>query len=322
MRRGCEKFFKNIVKVQKLLIYVFSVHRILLLYKKFQVTKGEKMKKTASGKIARMALIGGAFSLLLSFGLVSCSDSSDDDSSSSQNQETLNSDPENNDSGTDNNGSGTASPATEQTKATAKTYNFAGGENGIVLADVEGWDMASKDVIGSPIASTATTKTLSNGAILHWKGSKVGTLRFRSTHAAGASLTEEIANAATALNYNGGLADGDLSSGVDLSTVDRYVEISVDGAGTVSATVDFKGANESDNPTGGPFKAAFVDKDGKLLGTVASDEVTASSKDVSVTGSVSAAGSVYLVFSRNGAKKGSSGTGGLDVKKIAVTPAE
>lgn len=322
MRRGCEKFFKNIVKVQKLLIYVFSVHRILLLYKKFQVTKGEKMKKTASGKIARMALIGGAFSLLLSFGLVSCSDSSDDDSSSSQNQETLNSDPENNDSGTDNNGSGTASPATEQTKATAKTYNFASGENGIVLADVEGWDMASKDVIGSPIASTATTKTLSNGAILHWKGSKVGTLRFRSTHAAGASLTEEIANAATALNYNGGLADGDLSSGVDLSTVDRYVEISVDGAGTVSATVDFKGANESDNPTGGPFKAAFVDKDGKLLGTVASDEVTASSKDVSVTGSVSAAGSVYLVFSRNGAKKGSSGTGGLDVKKIAVTPAE
>lgn len=269
-----------------------------------------------------MALIGGAFSLLLSFGLVSCSDSSDDDGSSSQNQGTQYSDADNNGSGTDNNGSGTASPATEQTKATAKTYNFAGGENGIVLADVEGWDMASKDVIGSPIASTATTKTLSNGAILHWKGSKVGTLRFRSTHAAGASLTEEIANAATALNYNGGLADGDLSSGVDLSTVDRYVEISVDGAGTVSATVDFKGANESDNPTGGPFKAAFVDKDGKLLGTVASDEVTASSKDVSVTGSVSAAGSVYLVFSRNGAKKGSSGTGGLDVKKIAVTPAE
>ena len=37
----------------------------------------------------------------------------------------------------------------------------------------------------------------------------------------------------------------------------------------------------------------------------------------------SASGSVYLVFSRNGAKKSSgSGTGGLDVKKITVTPAE
>ena len=36
----------------------------------------------------------------------------------------------------------------------------------------------------------------------------------------------------------------------------------------------------------------------------------------------SASGSVYLVFSRNGAKKGSSGTGGMDVYSIKVTPAE
>lgn len=209
------------------------------------------------------------------------------------------------------------------TKATAKTYSFAGGTNGVVLADLTGWGMGTKDVILSPAASTLTEKTLSNGAGLHWKGSNAGTFRFRSTHDAGVPLTEEIVNAATALNYNGGLAEGDLSNGVDLSTVDRYVEIPVDGAGTVTATVDFKGAKESDNPTGGPFKAAFVDKDGKLLGTVASDEVTASSQDVAVTGSVSAAGSVYLVFSRNGAKKSSgSGTGGLDVKTITVTPAE
>lgn len=182
--------------------------------------------------------------------------------------------------------------------------------------------MGTKDVILSPAASTLTEKTLSNGAVLHWKGSKAGTFRFRSTHDAAASLTETIVNAATALNYNGGLADGDLSSGVDLSTVDRYIEIPVDGAGTVTATVDFKGAKESDNPTGGPFKAAFVDKDGKLLGTVASDEVTASSTDVTITGTVSSAASVYLVFSRNSAKKGSSGTGGMDVYSITVTPAE
>ncbi|WP_191013542.1 hypothetical protein [Treponema zioleckii] len=248
-------------------------------------------------KFSKLAIMGGALALLLSFGFVSCSDSGSDDSPDT-------------------------SKSAVETKATAKTYSFAGGTNGVVLADLDGWDMATKDVISSPVASTATEKTLSNGAVLHWKGAKVGTFRFRSTHDANASLTEEIANAATALNYNGGLTDGDLLSGVDLSTVDRYVEISVDGAGTVTATVDFKGAKESDNPTGGPFKAAFVDKDGTVLGTVASDEVTASSKDVTITGSVSAAGSVYLVFSRNGAKKGSSGTGGLDVKTIAVTPAE
>ena len=221
-----------------------------------------------------------------------------------------------------NGGSGNQEGGSQETvtKATAKTYNFAGGTNGVVLADLAEWGMGTKDVILSPAASTLTEKTLSNGAVLHWKGSKAGTFRFRSTHDADAPLTETIVNAATALNYNGGLADGDLSSGVDLSTVDRYIEIPVDGAGTVTATVDFKGSNEA---TKGPFKVAFVDKDGKLLGIVASDEVTKSSENVKVTGSVTEAGSVYLVFSRNGAQKSNgSGTGGLDVKTITVTPAE
>ena len=65
---------------------------------------------------------------------------------------------------------------------------------------------------------------------------------------------------------------------------------------------------------------AFVDAEGKLLGTVVTDEVTASSEKT-VSGTVSAAGTVYLVFSRNGAKKGTSGTGGIDVSTITVTPA-
>ena len=206
-------------------------------------------------------------------------------------------------------------------KATAKTYSFAGGTNGITLADLDGWDMASKDVIGSPVAATLTSKTLANGAILHWKGSKVGTLRFRSTHDASAALTEAIANAVTTLNYNGGLASGDLSAGCTLADVDRYIEVVVDGAGTVKATATFKGGKDTDNITGGPFKAAFVDKDGKLVGSVAEGAVVGNT-DVQITGTVSEACSVYLVFSRNGAVKGSSGTGGIDVTSIAVTPAE
>lgn len=269
------------------------------------------MKKTTKKTLAVLS----SLALLFAAGMfVSCSDSDDDDSSS-----TTTTTPSDNPSNVDN----------ETAKATAKTYSFAGGTNGVVLADLDGWDMATKDVIGSPIASTATTKTLSNGAILHWKGSKVGTLRFRSTHTAGAELTEELVAAATALNYNGG-AGVDLTEGVTISedstfedAFDRFVEIAVDGAGTVTAKVDFKGAKESDGPTGGPLQAVFMDKDGKLLGSVASDNITASSTDVSVTGTVSAAGSVYLVFSRNGAQKSSgSGTGGLDVKSIEVKPAE
>ncbi len=207
----------------------------------------------------------------------------------------------------------------DSTVATAATYSFKGGTNGIVLADLNGWDMATKDVIGSPIASEMTSKTLSNGATLHWKGSKVGTLRFRSTHDAGAELTADIVAAATALNYNGGY-NGDMTDGVSLDSVDRYVEIPVDGAGTVSASVTFKGAKESDSPTGGPFQAAFVDSEGALLGNLVTDEVTASSsKTVSAT--VSEAKSVYLVFSRNGATKGGNGTGGMDVTSIVVAPA-
>ena len=148
MRRGCEKFFKNIVKVQKLLIYVFSVHRILLLYKKFQVTKGEKMKKTASGKIARMALIGGAFSLLLSFGLVSCSDSSDDDSSSSQNQET----PQNN-------------TPEEQKVSVTSVWNFKEGANASANETLKGYGSTatkptSEITIDADSGSGATLKLL------------------------------------------------------------------------------------------------------------------------------------------------------------------
>lgn len=80
------------------------------------------MKKTASGKIARMALIGGAFSLLLSFGLVSCSDSSDDDSSSPQNQET----PQNN-------------TPEEQKVSVTSVWNFKEGANASANETLKGY---------------------------------------------------------------------------------------------------------------------------------------------------------------------------------------
>ena len=80
------------------------------------------MKKTASGKIARMALIGGAFSLLLSFGLVSCSDSGDDDGSSSQNQET----PQNN-------------TPEEQKVSVTSVWNFKEGANASANETLKGY---------------------------------------------------------------------------------------------------------------------------------------------------------------------------------------
>lgn len=106
------------------------------------------MKKTASGKIARMALIGGAFSLLLSFGLVSCSDSSDDDGSSSQNQETpQNSKPE------------------EQKVSVTSVWNFKEGANASANATLVGYGSTatkptSEITIEADSGSGATLKLL------------------------------------------------------------------------------------------------------------------------------------------------------------------
>ena len=213
------------------------------------------------------------------------------------------------------------------TPATAKTYSFAYGENGITLADfgnLADWNMNTKDVIG--YSASFSRLKLSNGAILYSDSNNK--LRFHAKHEKDAELTEEIISAITALNYNGGLSEGDLKNDdVSITDFDRYIELPLDGAGTITATVDFRGANESDNPTGGPLQAAFIDKNGNLLGNVVSDELTKGTKNVTITGTVPASGPVYLVFSRNGAKKVNNngelkGTGGLDVKTIKVTPAE
>ena len=127
------------------------------------------------------------------------------------------------------------------TPATAATYSFAGGTNGIVAADLTDWDLSAENVISSPVASTLKSLELNNGAAIAWKGSKVGTLRFRATHTAASGDIATLAPTITGLNYNGG-ADSDLSSGISIGDLDRYVSIDVDGAGTVTASVEFKGA--------------------------------------------------------------------------------
>ncbi|MDE6349541.1 MAG: hypothetical protein K2K67_00875 [Treponemataceae bacterium] len=256
-------------------------------------------------KISRLAALFATTALL--FGAIGCSD--DGGSSGNGNEDG------------DGNEPGQVTPAPETgTPATAKTYNFTGGENGIVAADISDWDLSVKDVINAPIVKELTTKALTNGASLSWKGSKVATLRFRATHEANTGAISDLAPTITALNYNGG-ADSDISNGIAIDSLDRYVSIPVDGAGTVTAAVTFKGAKTSDNPIGGPFQVAFVDADGKVLGTVVTDELTASSTKT-VSGTVTAASTVYLVFSRNGAKKSDgNGTDGIDVSTITVTPA-
>ena len=203
------------------------------------------------------------------------------------------------------------------TPATAATYSFAGGTNGIVAADLDNWDLEEANTIRSPVASTLKSVELNNGATIAWKGSKVGTFRFRATHTASSGDIATLAPTITGLNYNGGAAS-DLSSGISIGDLDRYVSIDVDGAGTVTAKISFN--NSSSNT--GTLQAALVDSDGELLGDlvtadVATGKITGTeNKEGSVTGTTSSETTVYLVFSRNGAAGG-----GIDVTEIKVAPA-
>ena len=197
-------------------------------------------------------------------------------------------------------------------KATAATYSFAGGANGIVAADVDGWVLATKDVISSPAASTLETRKLNNGATIAWKGSSAGTLRFRAEHAADVGDIPTLAPTITALNYNGGQKEDDFAKGVTVSALDRYVSIPVDGAGKITASVKFR---RSDGKTGN-LQAVLVDGDGKPLGDIVEKDVAVDS-EATIEGTTTGATTVILAFSRN-----SAGGGGIDVTKIMVTPAE
>ena len=197
-------------------------------------------------------------------------------------------------------------------KATAATYSFAGGANGIVAADVDGWVLETKDVINSPAASALETRKLNNGATIAWKGNNAGTLRFRAEHEAGVGDIPTLAPTITALNYNGGQKEDDFAKGVTVSALDRYVSIPVDGAGKITASVKFR---KSDNKTG-KLQAVLVDGDGNPLGDIVEKDVAVDS-EATIEGTTTGATTVILAFSRNNA-----GGGGIDVTKIMVTPAE
>ena len=218
--------------------------------------------------------------------------------------------------GASGSGDGEGDKTETGTPATAKTYNFVGLAASDFLdasgTAVSAWGASASWAASSAVNLPANSTTVADATVFckeQIDASKQSLIRART----------DDASKTTGLNYNGG-ANSDISSGIAIDSLDRYVSIPVDGKGTVTADVTFKGAKETDTTSGGPFQVAFVDANGNLLGEVVTDDVKASSKKT-VSGTVSAAGTVYLAFSRNGAKKGSSGTGGVDVSKITVVPA-
>ena len=244
-------------------------------------------------KLSKIAALLAAGALL--FGAIGCSSGSSDDGGGSS--PTGPTDP--------------TTSTTPGTPATAATYSFTGGTNGIVAADLDGWDLATANVISSPSNSALGTLELDNGATIAWKGSSVGTLRFRATHDANSGDIDTLAPTITALNYNGGQREDNFTNGVTVSTLDRYVSIPVDGAGKITASVKFVSSNSAT----ANLQAVLVDGDGELLGDVVEKDGKTGG-EATIEGTTTGATTVILAFSRN-----SAGGGGLDVTEIKVTPA-
>ena len=206
-----------------------------------------------------------------------------------------------------NGGSGNQNQGTV-TKATAKTYDFVG----LTISDFAEGSLTAKD-------DGAALTALADGADNYIKTKTEVSVKGATLYGGKNNLRVRAESAAsTAINYNGGEAN-DISSGITVANLSRWIKIPVDGAGTVTASVKF--VNSSKNT--GTLQAGLFSAEGKLLGSlVTADVATGKITDTdSNTGTISAtttvATDVYLVLSRNGASGG-----GMDVYSITVTPAE
>ena len=184
-------------------------------------------------------------------------------------------------------------------KATAKMYDFTKWSEADLAKFGGEFYTDSKGVAKNQLKSPKGTTELSTGATIYNSTEDRIMIRTQST----------TDNTPIALNYNGGQEDDDLSSGIDVSKLDRYVSIPVDGRGRIIAFVKFV---KSSSGTGN-LQAAFVDVDGNLLGKVVEMDVNTGG-EATIEG-IAVPRPVILAFSRNGA-----GGGGLDVYSISVAP--
>ena len=199
---------------------------------------------------------------------------------------------------------GTGSPAS------AKTYDFVGLEASDFLdstgAAVSAWGNSVSWGAGATVNLPGGTTTVADATVfckVQEKADKQTLIRARTGND----------SKTTALNYNGG-ASSDISSGVTIDDLDRYVSIPVDGAGTVTAT--FKGTSSTGKTN--TCQVGLFDKNGKLLGTLKTFGAGDGLAETTVTGNVGAETTVYVVMSRNAS---SDAGGGIDLYKIEVSPA-
>ncbi|MBD5447375.1 MAG: hypothetical protein HDR32_06465 [Treponema sp.] len=255
-------------------------------------------------KISKLALLAAATAFLLATFPACDNDDGDDDTKTEQEDDKT--------GGDDESGSG----------AQTTTYNFVG----LSASDF-------KDENGNAVSAWGMSK---DGAGSKWEKSEAVNLPGGFTTVASATVycekqtgdnenkqvliraRTDANSKTTALNYNGG-ATTDISDGIAIDQLDRYIKIHVDSAGTVSASIKITASSKKE----GTLQIAFVNGEGKCI----EDPVTADVKtgkitgtnnqSGTVTGTVTAATDVYLVFSR--CNENTTG-GGMDVTQITVTP--
>ena len=187
-------------------------------------------------------------------------------------------------------------------KATAATYDFSAltttDFTALGTSDSNFYSDSSGNAKNT-LKISAGTYTLANKVSVYNKSDNAIMVRTASTTDA----------TPTGLNYNGG-EKTDLTEGVTIADVSRYVSFPIDGAGKI--TVDYKSITSASGSE--TCQVGLFDSDGTVI-KVASVDTTKSNTSTAATmeATVSAATTVYVVFSRNGASGG-----GLDLNKITV----
>lgn len=209
----------------------------------------------------------------------------------------------------------TVDKASSVAKATAKTYDFTtlttADLTALGVTETEGTDGNKK----ATAVISNTSATLSNGAFLKQSGSGKFKLEF-TTKTAG-SLDE--AGAVKTINFNTSSTGNNsvpenittLTTVADLANI---ISIPVDGAGTVTVSGKLAESTGTTSETS-TMIAILYDATGNKIASQ-SAIIKDGAELSTLTGSVSDATTVYIVFYR------SEGKGGLKISKIEVTPAE
>ncbi len=198
-------------------------------------------------KVTKLSLLGGALALILSFGMISCSDSDDDDDSSSQTEQTVNNS-STEDASSDNGGS------ENQTTTSTGVWNF---ENRTAApTGANAWDAKTELTSDVTIASDSGT-----GTFTVLKGVKA---KYNNGLQFSASKTSTSKNSVSSLKNNF-TVDGKGKITFKLKVVTASADYAADGGQKtgIALSADVEDSELLDGSTSGTIYTKSFDIDGE-----------------------------------------------------------